>query len=148
MIPEINYSTQWGGTDHRYRFTDGQLIYRCGDSQLEFRLDLRRADYTIKQTRKFHRFWWVGLAGVAFPLLTFGTIYLKERVIDVGEWAWIHGVFLVVGVLLLLYYRWSTRCYEVRTGRGDRLSIIADPAQPGSAEQLLGAIRQMETELS
>jgi hypothetical protein len=141
VTAEIKYSTQHGGTAHHYRLADGQLTYWCGDSGLEFRLNLQPGECAVKPKWQFHRFWYVGLVGLSVPLFTFGMIYLKEGIIDVGGVGWFHLGILVAGAILLVVYRKPRRVYEVRTGRGDRLLILADPAQPGAAEYLAEAVR-------
>jgi len=146
MNADITYATQQSGTVHHYRLAEGHLVYRCSNSELEFRLDLRKSEYAVKRTRHFSRFWYVGWVGVGFPLFTFGVIYLKEGVIDIGGSGWVHVGFLIVGVLLLIFCSRPVRVYEVRTGRGDRLRILADPTQPGMAERLVEAVKAIRVQ--
>lgn len=141
MTAEINYSINQGGAVHHYRLIERQLTYWCDASEIEFRLDLRESQHAVTRRRSFHRLWYVGWLGVAAPLFTFGMIYVTEGVIAVEGTGWIHLGFFVAGTVLLILYRRPTMVYEVSTGRGDRLWIFIDPAQPGSAERLAEALR-------
>lgn len=129
-----------------YTLDGVELRYSC-DATPGFTHGISLADPTLRfaPARRFLKQFWLGAIGVGIPIWTFGVILLKEHRLDFGELgavSYVHALFAIIGLVLLIAYRKPLRGFSVTIGKNDGLYIWRDSKAEAEFNEFICALRK------